>query len=134
MAWGTPVSATNLTFTAETNEKVFQISAADMEVEIAPNEIMQLFVKADRTSGTTGDMVARVYTSNVANPGAVPDSSQTLAGSDWALYTAWRIPGSDRDNEWQNISLKGIRWVSVTMEPTSTSDNWTGYLTYNIGS
>ena len=132
MAWGTPVSATQLSHTTETNEKVFQISAADMEVELQPTEVMQLLVKAN-TTGTTDTMIVRVYTSNAANPGAVPDSAQTLAGSDWALHTAFRIPPG-RDNEWQNVVIRNVRFVSVTMQPTGSTDSWTSDLDYVIGS
>lgn len=134
MAWGTETNATQLDLNTTTNESVFQISAADMKVELAPNEVMHLMVRCNRDAGTTGDCIIRVYASSDSAPGAVPDSAQTIAGSDWAIHQALRVPGADRSNEWQSFVIRGVRHISCSIQPTSASDSWLGDLKYSIGS
>ena len=105
MAWGNVVTAdsiTDLTFTW----RALQVSAADWKLSVAPNEIVHFEVKCSLQG--VEDLQVRVFVSTADSPGAVPDDTQTIAGSDWAIYQMFRTP-SEFSNEFQYYLLEGGR-------------------------
>ena len=130
MAWATEVNATQITGLT-TTETAFQVSAADMKISAAPNDTVLINVRGN-TTGTTDHLIVRIYSSSDDAPGAVPDSAQTLAGSDWAIYQEFRIT-NDRDNEWITYVVRNAKNIAVSVVGTGATDTWTVDLRYSIG-
>lgn len=130
MAWAAEVAATQITGLT-TTETAVQVSAADMQVALAPNEIASIDVRGN-TTGTTDHLIVTIYKSSQDSPGATPDSGTALAGSDWAIYAQFRVT-TDKDNEWQNFLVAGVREWAVSVVGTGVTDSWTVDLSYSIG-
>lgn len=133
MAWGNRQAFDTINGTPATlgNETALQISAADAKVALAPNEQAHFEIKVD-TGGTTDHLIVTIYASNADSPGAVPDNTQTLAGSDWSIYTQFRVV-ADKDNEWQYANIRGVRRFAVSVVMTGTTDSVTVNAGYSIG-
>ena len=62
----------------------------------------------------------------------MPDNTQTLAGSDWSIYTQFRVV-ADKDNEWQYANIRGVRRFAASVVMTGTTDSVTVNAGYSIG-
>ena len=131
MAWETIVNGIQITSLTTTLTAVQVTGPVDMKVDLEPAEIAHLEVRGN-TSGSTDHLIVTVWASALDSPGAVPDSGQTLAGSDWSLYRRFRIVAS-RDNEWVVFPIRGIRNFAVSVQGTGATDSWTVDTRYRVG-
>lgn len=127
------VAATQLTGIAGT-ETAFQIAAADFIREINPGATHHIHFRGN-SSGTTDPVRFRFFLSTEdATPSAVPDSSQTLAGSDWSKVIDIVLDSGNalHENVWQSLLLSGYRyWACSVVRASGTTDTFTCDLNYS---
>lgn len=127
------VAATQLTGIAGT-ETAFQLAAADFIREINPGATHHITFRGD-SSGSTDPVRFRFFvTDEDATPGAVPDSAQALAGSEWSRLVDVILDSSNalHENVWQSLLLSGYRyWACSVVRPSGSTDTFACDLGYS---
>jgi hypothetical protein len=122
MGWRDALDAT--TMTSITVEQAYQYSGADLKVEMYNTERAGCKVKVDFPGSPTDNGTFKIFCSDHAAPGAVPDSSQTVAGSDWAEYQVITIDNA-YDDEWQDFEIGGHKFFAFSLQRDGSTDTLT---------